>query len=335
MNLTLSCIDAIYFCRLRLFYRAISSGKIGGFLGPEIRGSIGHQLKACMGCYGDQNEDCQLCPASKQNGCVYDWFYGPDTHQSKGMVLKFDHAFRGLKPEFDKGESLQCDITLIGDNLKTAHSFLDALKQHNLRLGLHGLSFKLIEAGFVDENGAFLPLNNSDEIKIIKLSSMQSRIEQTISQHSRMELSLHTPTEIRLLRVSKKREFLQNPDDFTFRLFTERMLGQIREIASSHCQWLENEKEGNSRYRTMIELSEKIPLVFHRGSWEMVGFRNKPGKKFGGLVGSFVYEGDFRPFGDLLYAAAQLGFGQKTTSGFGQISFRLLNDNEGLNFLRL
>jgi hypothetical protein len=80
-------LNAIRFCRQRLFYRATSSGQVDWFLGPEVRGSIGHQLKSYMGCSRDQNEDCVECPEQRKGDCLYAAFYVDGFNKSKGLIL--------------------------------------------------------------------------------------------------------------------------------------------------------------------------------------------------------------------------------------------------------
>jgi hypothetical protein len=182
-------LNAIRFCRQRLFYRATSFGQVDWFLGPEVRGSIGHQLKSYMGCWVDQNEDCVECPEQRKGDCLYAPFYVDRTNKSKGLVLRLDPAFRGMKADFHAGETLQLDLILLGENTKMAYHFLSALRQNPLRLGDHGLVFELMEAGFVNEKGELNPLNKIDEIPSRRLFPPKKRFGKKSIQALSPELS--------------------------------------------------------------------------------------------------------------------------------------------------
>ena len=321
-SLQLPWLNAIQFCRLRLFYRAITSGKVDWFLGPEVRGSIGHQLKSYMGCSDDLNEDCAKCPQEKRGDCIYAQFFVHKSNSLIGMVLRLDPAFRSMKTDFYAGEVLQFDLVLLGENEKTAFHVLSALRQNPLRLGDHGIVFELMESGFVKENGELQPSNKTDEIPLIGLLSPAK----ILSSPCRLELAFHTPTEITITH----RKYLYDPGELTFKLIVLRMLERTENIARDHCNWPE-EAEGRKGLltQTLIDESNKIALVEHNARWKRVKIRNSPERKTGGIVGVFIYEGNLVPYTGLLESAVHLGLGKGTTAGFGQVSYRYNSKPEG------
>lgn len=344
-SLQLPWLNAIYFCRLRLFYRAVASGQVDWFLGPEVRGSIGHQLKSYMGCPSDLNEDCAKCPQEKRGVCLYAQFFVHKNNSLIGMVLRLDPAFRSMKTDFYAGEVLQFDLILLGENAKMAFHVLSALRQNPLRLGDHGFVFKLIESGFVNEKGEFTPLSEKEEIPsrglfsarydsewkqplslrirtfFSRLFSIKHDSESNLLKPYRLELTLHTPTEITMTH----RRYIYDPGELTFKLIVLRMLERTENIARDYCNWPE-EAEGRKGLlaQTLIDESNKIALVENHAHWKRVKIRNSPERKTGGIVGSFLYEGNFGPYVGLLEAAVHLGIGKGTTSGFGHVSYRIL-----------
>ncbi|MEA3357808.1 MAG: CRISPR system precrRNA processing endoribonuclease RAMP protein Cas6 [Thermodesulfobacteriota bacterium] len=315
-NLQLPWLNAIRFCRLRLFYRGITSGQVAWFLGPEVRGSIGHQLKSYMGCSIDLNEDCAECPQERKRDCIYAQFFVNGGNSSKGIVLKLDPAFRGMKSDFVKGETLQLDVNLLGIHIQSAWHFLSALRQYPLRLGSHGLSFELAESGFVNEKGEFMPLQGVDTIPSMGLFPSVN----SLANPCRIELTLQTPTEITL----SHRKYIYDPEKLTFKLLVLRMLERSENIARDLCNWPDKgEGRKGPLAQALIDQAQEITLVDHHAHWRGVKFRNNQGRGMGGLVGTFIYDGNLAPYIELLESAVYLGLGKGATAGFGQVSFHI------------
>jgi hypothetical protein len=276
-------LEEIRFCRLRLFYRAASTGHIEWFLGPELRGSIGHLLKKYMGCSGNSNQDCNQCSEEYKRNCVYAPFYLNLKDETKGFVLKQGPAFRSMKTAFEHGDTLQFDLIFLGEKSELFHHFFRAVRQYPLKLGRNGLVFKLVEAGFVNNTGEFVPLQNNKEMPVSELSFSANNLQTPC----RIELTMHTPAEIRI----KQKYYVKEPERLTFDLFILRTFDRIARIAVEHCNLSEEIKETIYPLRqTLIAEARKNRLVEHRASWKKVKIRNKPAKMFGGLCGTFVYE---------------------------------------------
>lgn len=75
--------------------------------------------------------------------------------------------------------------------------------------------------------------------------------------------------------------------------------------------------------RLLIDRVSEIMLAKHYGTWKKVDIRNDENRVAGGLVGSFVLEGDLALYMWLLEAGVGFGMGRGTTSGFGQVSYRV------------
>jgi len=296
------------------------------------------------------NEDCAKCPQEKRGGCIYAQFFVYERNSLIGMVLRLDPAFRSMKTDFYAGEVLQFDLVLLGENAKMAFHVLSALRQNPLRLGDHSVTFELIETGFVNEKGEFTPLSEKDEIPsrgffsarcdserkqplFLRIKAFFSRLfsikhdsESNLLKPYRLKLTLHTPTEITMTH----RKYIYNPEELTFKLLVLRMLERSENIARSHCNWLDKgEGRKGPLAQALIDQAREIALVEHHARWRRVKFRNSPGRKMGGLVGTFIYEGNLAPYTGLLESAVHLGLGKGTTAGFGQVSYRYNSKPEG------
>ena len=310
-------IEAIRFCRVRFFLKAAFSGRIHWFLGPEARGGMGRQLKAYMGCSGHNNEDCEKCPEQRKSNCLYAKHFVHDDNALKGFVLRLDPVFRETASTFRAGDVLQLDLTLVGANMEMAYHWISALSQSPLRLGDGGGRFELMEAGFVNEHGCFAPLNRCENIPSLGFSPPVPLVSAT----NRLELILHTPAELTVTHG----KYLYNPDELTFELIIRKMLERTERMARDHCGF-ETKAEGR-KGKAALELHDRannVLVVENNARWKGVKIRKNPERKTGGLVGSVVFEGDVGPYLDLIEASAFLGLGKQTTSGFGQMSYRIL-----------
>ena len=309
-------IETIRFCRVRFFLKAAFSGRIHWFLGPEARGGMGRQIKVYMGCSGHNNEDCKKCPEQRKNNCLYAKHFVHDDNALKGFVLRLDPVFRGTASTFRAGDALQLDLILVGANMEMAYHWISALSQSPLRLGEGGGRFELIEAGFVNERGGFAPLNRCEDIPSLGVFPPVP----PASAANRLELIFHTPAE---LTVTHGR-YLYNPNELTFKLMVLRMLERTEAMARDHCKF--SPAAGGRKEEAVSNLVDRANDVLpieNNARWKRVNIRKNAKRKTGGLVGSVVFEGEVMPYLDLIEASAFLGLGKQTTSGFGQMSYRI------------
>jgi hypothetical protein len=315
-------LNAIRFCRMRLFYRAGSSGRLNQFPGWKLRGAIGHRLKNYMGCTGHQNRDCKICAEKKKQACIFAPYYYQDDHKTKGFILKLDPAWRSAKADFQKGETFQFDVTFIGDNISSVHYFHSALRQNPLFIGNTGLVLNLIEAGLVNEDYRFIPFNKMESVPQMSFSFAKHRAAAEPTKYSGLEMSVHTPMEIALPRSGKNREYLRDSSKLTFKLLIQRIIVRTANLAADHCNWPKEDISELCKHPLSVQ-AETVDLIKYPAKWKKTGKENKPELIFGGFVGTFIYQGNIMPFLELLDAAALLGIGRNTSAGFGQVSCRI------------
>ena len=315
-------IGLIQSARLRFFYTALSTGFVEYFLGTEIRGSIGIILKTGKGCTKDKNEDCKNC--DKKEECVYIKNFDKNNlnHISKCFHLKMAPSFRCIKTEFVVGETIQFDMVFFGHSVDEIRNMVMVLGSSPLRLGTHGLKFKRIEVGIVTRNGHCMPVHEMEDINESIFLPVVNPDNRNLKA-SCIQLDIHTPAEISY----EKGKFLQNPEQLTFDTLVTRMLNRIGNVEQSHFKFhKEKHQEIKALEGMFINYATGVHLVkeMMNARWQRVKFRNKPGKKFGGITGRFVYKGDLSPYLDLLDATSCLGLGKNTTSGFGHCSYQIL-----------
>jgi hypothetical protein len=151
--------------------------------------------------------------------------------------------------------------------------------------------------------------------------------ESSDTENGCIELVLHSPVEIQEKRTSKERRYLREASRFSFELLTERLLKRCQELAEC-CGWKPESDDAWDRFKSqLIQRARSVEMVEWQAHWRRVNLRTHPGRKKGGLVGAFVYQGDIASFLPLLDAATVLGLGKNTSHGFGQLTYRIRGQN--------
>lgn len=321
-------LDSIEITRLRFFYTSGTKGRVDWFLGPEIRGDIGRILKFSQGCTQDNNDDCQKC--LEKTGCIYIKNFDRGGHKPKCFHLKIGPSFRSMKTVFSAGETLQFDMVCFGHTLREIRKILLSLRASPLRLGSRGLAFFCRESGCVNPDGGFVPVTDMEQVNtdfIFRPASIfPGGNGQRRESASSIRLGVHTPVEISY----KNQTFLQNPAQLTFETLVRKMMGRTEDVAKYlfNFQWNRSCGSLQEYKQEILHLTKEVELDRETISarWQQVPLRNKQNKKFGGLVGNFVYKGNLTPFLGLLNTICCLGLGKNTISGFGHCSYHIIHE---------
>jgi hypothetical protein len=305
--------------RLRLLFAARKSCRPEGFLGHEVRGSLGRQLKRYVGCPGDRNEDCRACSGPVREDCLFGRFYFHGGNDTKGLVLRLDPAHRLMEHRFHTDEVFQIEIIVLGRHIRIAHHFLNAAQNEPLLLGKEGFGFDLVECGFVDGDGQYISAGKALEVPVLTLYPVNPDKVCRQPDLNRVAILFHTPTDI---TVTHQRR-IQNPRDLNFHILIKRLLDRIDGIGHAHCGWNMTLPLRESVYgQDLKDLARSVQLVNCReADLKSVHIRNKSLNKARLLVGTITYQGMLAPFTGLLDAAVILGLGKGTTAGLGQISW--------------
>jgi len=319
-------LDSIEITRLRFFYTSGTEGAVDWFIGPEIRGGIGHILKLRQGCKKDNNEDCRNC--REKTGCIYSKNFDRGGHMPKCFHLKIGPSFRSMKTSFSAGETLQFDMVCFGHTLREIRKIVQSLHASPLLLGSRGLTFFCRESGCVNSVGGFIPISDVEQITSDVMFRPASIFPggngPGAGSVSAIRLEIHTPAEISY----KKQTFLQNPAQLSFETLVRKMMGRTEDVAKHlfNFQWdrscgsLQEYKQKMLYHAKEVELDKETI----KARWQKVPRRNKQDKKFGGLVGNFVYKGFLTPYLPLLNTICHLGLGKYTISGFGHCTYHII-----------
>ena len=126
-------------------------------------------------------------------------------------------------------------------------------------------------------------------------------------------ITLHLPTRLRL--KADGRLLRQAPP---FHLFFARLLGRLNTLASAYGTGRITDK---ALRETLLDQAKDIQIIDNQATWhDLPRFsgRQKQWMKFGGLLGSVTYEGDFEPFLPYLALGEWIHVGGKTSFGLGK-----------------
>ena len=289
--------------------------EITWFLGPEVRGSIGRQLKESQGCYADHDKDCQRCSSQHRRNCIYHLCFEHGGNRRKAFMLKLDPAFRGHRPRFERGDTFRFDLVLAGPLLSQASSLLETLSKTGLRIGNYGFSPKLSDYGWLDEKQSFI--SASRESALFPPSGYTFKFQQKQKPVNRITLHFLTPAEITL----KHGRVIREPHDLNFRLLLVRILQRLQGLNDGAP--VSTLKIGDIwKDDAFLDMAGKVVHLSSQAHWQKIHLRQAGKRRCGGLSGSITYQGELTPFIPFLEAAKLFGLGKAVTLGLGHISFK-------------
>ncbi len=284
------------------------------FLGPEIRGSIGRQLKESYGCYADRDRDCQRCPQARRENCIYHLCFEHSGNRRKPFMLKLDPAFRSHRPCFERGLTFRFDFVLTGQAIPYAHQIMEIISKSRMRLGANGFSPEILDYGWLDKENSFISALSSKTLP--PQTGCSYIIKKCPAEIDQYTLRFLTPTEITL----KHGRAVKYPDDLNFRLLIARIMQRLKGLVDEN-EILITATDDKHIEGFLLSAAEEIVSSSGKSQWQNVKLRQMGKRYCGGLSGSINYNGRLTQFTPLLEAIELFGIGKNLTSGFGHLSF--------------
>lgn len=302
------------FTELRFSYRFRRPLRLDFFPGPEIRGSIGRQLKEFSGCNGHRDEDCRVCPPPTRADCLYQVFFEHHGNRRKNLILRLPAPLQGQSLKLFPGEFLEFDLLLVGSGSDYASSLLAALSQTRLRLGSRGVSPELLACGELDDAGSLRPYPGFSPGPARPFRPL------TETKGSGVEFEFLTPTFL----TFKHGRLLNDPQLLDFRLLVVRLVQGLRDFVVDAAAFQGRDPATKRSLEELYQAAGAVALVDHQAVCRPVRMR-RPGKPaLPGLTGRLAYHGPLTDFVTLLQAAEKFGLGKSRNLGFGQVSCRWL-----------
>lgn len=302
----------------RYRFRCVSEdgGRLPRFVGPTLRGGLGHVLRR-MVCV-TRLPDCAGCLLRFR--CAYPVLFqpfapGPSSEGGRygrmpvPFVLRVPFG-RGWRPELSPGEPLEFEMILVGRaNLDLPYYVLALADLGRVGLGptRHRLRLEQVDAW---DGSRFLPVYGPDgtlrtDAPTVPLERLLA--EAALPDHSRIVVRFASPVRLDL------RGDLVYP--VRFHHLVRALEQRFRALVACY--------GGPPPDRVPLEEAERARVISDRTRWvdlQRYSTRQRTEMKIGGAVGTVTYEAvDFSPFARLLAFGEWLGVGKLTSMGLGRM----------------
>lgn len=287
---------------LRATYEAQGEGRLPSYLGSTIRGVIGHRMREYACHYPELK--CHLCHLSKE--CSYALHFCSPGNEAGAVNPYVIRPLVRDKLQWQEGDLLQFDITLIGTTVEQAGVFIDAMQDDQTQgWGAGRLPFRLQQ--IIDsERQTLIWHGGKTWMRNIRPSALQLEERRAQAAVVRFDSPTRLLVNRKLCRSISFVDLIQS---------LSRRLALLSHAYTGHkLQWDE---------QVLLGEASKIKTVIHQ--WREVDFKrysmNRPDKlALSAIEGWARYEGDLTPFTPLLAAGEKLHIGKNATIGFGQYS---------------
>ena len=287
------------------------------YKGSTFRGLLGHALKRVV-CPLKRNDcaSCILCST-----CTYALVF-----ETARALPPLENARVSAPPHpmvleppltekraFERGDTLECGLLLFGAINRNLPCFIAAFDE----MGKIGIGKKMgsRRAGFVLErvtsHGETLFTRDSNAVSMPDPVHLDFSLNGQGKLFSDRFLKIQMITPLRILKGTGGRA------DLPFSLFLRSMIRRTTSLLNVYGQ---GEPQGD--YALLIKKAEAVKTVktyFCWTDWKRYSNRQERKMFMGGLTGSVVYEGDFRPFAEVMDMSQKVHVGKNTAFGLGKI----------------
>ncbi|MDQ7820099.1 MAG: CRISPR system precrRNA processing endoribonuclease RAMP protein Cas6 [Armatimonadota bacterium] len=303
--------------RYRFRWVSEEAGRLPRFLGPTLRGGLGHTLRR-MVCV-TRLPACEACLLRFR--CAYPVLFqpfAPPTGSAGGRYNRMPVPFvlrvpfgRSWRPDRRPGDSVEFEMVLVGRANQDLPYYVLALAD----LGRVGLGparhrLRLEEVAAWTPNG-FVPVYRTDDATLrtdVPPVPLERLLAEAFLPDAR-QLTVRFAAPVRL----DLRGDLVYP--VAFHQLVRALDQRLRALAACY--------GGPQSEEADLGEAERVRAVRDRTRWvdlQRYSTRQRTTMRIGGVVGSVTYEGtDFTPFRRLLAFGEWLGVGKLTSMGLGRM----------------
>ncbi|MFD0586457.1 CRISPR system precrRNA processing endoribonuclease RAMP protein Cas6 [Paenibacillus sp. GCM10027627] len=284
---------------MRAYFRAREVGILPAYLGSTIRGVLGHCMREFACIY--PNEKCHLC--SHAPGCDYAQHFCSPGHEAGSVNPYVIYTPIRGKTQWDAGDMLFFDLTLVGKSAHSAGVFLDGLQAMSERgWGARQMRFEL-EQVIIPQSEQIVWSGGKSWLRNVRPHGLESSGRKAKSV---------------LIRFDSPTRVVVSQQVCNALTFSQIMISASRRIALlSHAyagvrmSWDEEALlQEAGRIRTVEE--RWFPIDFSRYSINRAKNLELPA-----IEGWARFEGNLEPLTAILEAGQRLHIGKNATHGFG------------------
>ncbi len=300
--------------RYRFNIKALAPLHLPPYKGSTFRGGFGHAFKKVV-CV-NRSRDCGSCLVSER--CAYSYVFETPPPADTTRMRKYPyvpHPFVLTPPleekmEYEKGEILSCDVTLIGKAVDLLPYFIYTIDEQG-RIGIGkgrgNYSLEGVEAIGMDGASEVIYSGTEKTLRSPTLSPFFFDPALPLSTPT-LQLNFLTPTRLKFNgHLSPTLEF---------HILVRNLLRRISSLSYFHCG-----KELELDFKGLIERAQAVTTEESNLTWvdwERYSNRQEEKMKMGGLVGTITYSGEFPPFWQYVLMGQSIHVGKASSFGLGK-----------------
>ncbi len=294
------------------------------YKGSMLRGGFGHAFKRVVCAI--KSKECSDCLLHQK--CIYSYVFETPPPVGTKIMTKYrsaPHPFvieppHDTRREYHEGDEFSFRLILIGKAIDYLPYFVYAFDElGRIGIGKGKAGFTLLD---VRTDGEITYESASKTLKPVGATRLS--IDNALLMHgdpgslsdeevSSLTLSFVTPT-----RILYDHHLTL---DLEFHIFFRNLLRRLALIAYFHC----GEDTSSWNFKELIKRAEGVTVMKRALSWydwERYSGRQDTRMKLGGFVGEITFEGDMRPFLQIIEAGEVLHVGKGTAFGLGKYAIK-------------
>ena len=310
-------IDSVYFIKLGIQYRALTSGYLGHSPARKLRAVMKGILQSVSPCLNQKNMDCKACSAKEE--CCYFRIMVEDQHKDYLPYFISLHDEQEWTGKIAPRTVHRFQYCLIGEKARFADYVALGLRSKKW-ISLDGVDRQKVRFEFasIREKNHGLPIN---------LEYMLDHYDRTygidLSEIDHVTLEFLSP-----FACTYGNRTVTEPERMNANIFLEVLHRRIKGLAESHCgfnghipkldQWLLPGRDIETTW-------QRHSRFVHREVWKRLANGRLEKELIGGLDGKLSFKGNMTPFFPAIVLGEALHIGNDTTQGLGR--YRILQIN--------
>lgn len=288
------------------------------YKGAVFRGGFGYAFKKIV-CIQRTKKECTECLLHRR--CVYSYIFEtspPEDTKVLRLYRTIPHPFV-IEPPLSgdrivkQNDTLTFNLILIGRAVDYLPYFILTFTELGKQgIGKNRSKFILEKIEALDINGEGKSVYTSEDGVFQNdyplLEASQLNQAESNNGNRQIEIEFLTPFRVRFDG--------KITDDIEFHVIFRNLLRRVSSLQYFHCG-----RELECDYKAYIEDAEKIKTVSNDlqwFDWERYSTRQKQKMTLGGVLGNVKYEGNLRPFMQILKLGEHIHLGKGTSFGLGQ-----------------
>lgn len=306
------------FAKFKFTIKAAEEMALPAYKGAVFRGGFGYAFKKIV-CIQRTKKECTECLLHRR--CVYSYIFEtspPEDTKVLRLYRTIPHPFV-IEPPLSgdrivkQNDTLAFNLVLIGRAVDYLPYFILTFTELGKQgIGKNRSKFILEKIEALDINGEGKSVYTCEDGVFQNDYPLleASRLNQAESNNGKSQI------EVKFLTPFRVRFDGKITDDIEFHVIFRNLLRRVSSLLYFHCG-----REMECDYKAYIEEAGKIKTLSNDlqwFDWERYSTRQKQKMTLGGVLGTAKYEGNLRPFMQILKLGEHIHLGKGTSFGLGK-----------------